>query len=365
MNRIKLVALFITVIVLSIVVLQQSYRTKGLLIAANLPLTGDLALYGQAIKSGFEFAQNNWEHDNPKSVRIDVDWGDNRFNSAEAVTILQKQKQKNPYIYISGLKPQVMSIESNIDVPHFEWVPDMFFNKENNLNRFRTWISLSAEADVFTQYLSKMKPKRLSIIIVETPAAVEEYKMCIIPFVEKHLDCEIDLNIFDMDAQANAFRDIVAKVSHFNPDVIMINGFIPQMVSIVKSLRAYNLIKNGNTIIGFDMLDAENVLSAEESEGIVVAAPDFIVSPTPKQEKWIETFIARYGRKPSYHAAFAYDMGMIIFSALNSGEEDIVEAIRHVSYDGIMGSSNFDKCGSLKVRMFPAMYHLGKIVHIH
>ena len=364
MNRIKLVLIFTVVLVTSILVFRQSSGTKGIFIAANLPLTGDLALYGQAIKSGFELARKDWEQNNHKSIDIDVDWGDNRFNSTDAVSVLQKQKQKNPSIYISGLKPQVMSIENNVECPHFEWIPDMVFNKENDANRFRTWISLSAEADVFTQYLEKIKPTRLSIIIVETPAAIEEYKMRIIPFAKEQLKCEIDLHVFDMDAKADSFRDIVAKVSRFNPDVIMINGFIPQMVNIVKSLRTYNLIKEGNTIIGFDMLDADNVLSADESEGIIVAAPDFIVSPTTQQKKWSEAFASLYGKPPSYHAAFAYDMGMIIFSAINSGSDNIAEAIRRVSYDGIMGPSIFDKDGGMQVRMFPAIYHSGKLVRI-
>ncbi len=164
------------------------------------------------------------------------------------------------------------------------------------------------------------------------------------------------------------FKNIVSKFRAFKPDLMILNGFQGNLVGLVKSLRAYNMIHNGNVIGTYDMLDAAQILKPKELEGIRLIVPYFnIAGEDKKLNNWKKRFEKIYHRKPLYTDAYAYDMVHVIADASsrikdNPTLNDWISAILSTNTEGITGPLKFDKDGDLKLKLRVGVFRNGKIV---
>jgi branched-chain amino acid transport system substrate-binding protein len=337
-------------------------------IAANFPLSGELAFYGDAFRDGLIMAVDERGSAINNNARISFDWGDNQFTPREAINVYQNQQLGQPTIYTSALKPQVMAVTDEVSragLPHFAWILDVDVNPAGTRNNLRCWVSFKLEADVFLKHAASRDVKRVAVVYLSLPSSEVEYGKIIVPELKKQ-GREVLVEPFTSSVQPEDFKTITAKVAAFKPDLVMINGFIPQMVSIIRGLRSLSVIKDGNTLASLDMLDASNALSPQEAEGVVVAAPQFLLNPTAEQTAWSERFRQRFGRQPPYHSAFAYDTGLVILDAaqrLNqpATSEAWISALRDTKIQGLTGELRFDSDGSLVTELAPAIYRNGKL----
>jgi len=351
---------------------QAGMPATDVLVAGNFPLSGELSYYGEAFRDGLVMASEESEPESSKNVRLVFDWGDNKFSPKEAATVLQQQLTKKPTIYTSALKPQVMAISEQLSdhgIPHFPWILDFYANSDGSKNNFRTWVSFKLEASVFIRYAREKKAERVAFVFLSLPSTEQEYGDVIIPALTEDPACETLTERFTTTATGDDFRTIAKKVADFEPDIIMINGFIPQMVGLVRALRPTGVIKDGNTLAALDMLDAADAIAPEESEGIVVAAPEYLLNKSHKQTQWAKRFNARFNREPPYHSAFAYDMGLVLKDAasrlrLPATNEEWIESIQACEIDGITGPIRFDSDGSQVTTLAPAIYRNGRLVPV-
>ena len=343
---------------------------RAVKIAGNVPLSGDLGVYGTWFRDGSTMANEELQKANPTGPQLSFDWQDNTFDQKTTVNVMQRQYLNSPDIYVSALKPQTMAITSQVaakGTPHFEWILDINPNTGNPKgNNLRTWVSFKQEAHVFLDYARSRNAKRVAIVYLQLPAAEEEYNKVVIPGLKKQGATDFFVEAFNTDQ--SDFKNLAVKIKNFNPDLVIMNGFIPQMVGIVRSLRPLGVIKDGNTLGSIDMLDASTALSPAESEGIVVAAPTFITRPDDPQTKaWSQRFQARFSKAPAYHNAYAYDMTQIIYDAakrleLPATSPEWIQALRATDIKGITGQLRFDENGSLITTMEPSVFRGGKIV---
>ena len=66
------------------------------------------------------------------SFVLSLDIQDNASDATTALTIFNGQKQKGNDIYVSGVKPQTMSIIDEVEklsIPHFVWSFDAYVTK--------------------------------------------------------------------------------------------------------------------------------------------------------------------------------------------------------------------------------------------
>ncbi len=343
---------------------------KSILMAANLPLSGELAFYGEEFRDGLLMAVADQGNKLPAGASIKFDWGDNRFSPKDAATVLQRQLQQSPTLYTSALKPQVMAVEKEVaaaGIPHLAWVLDLTPNPAGTTNNFRTWVSFKLECDVFFEHTKKRGAKNVVLCFVSLPSSEAAYGEYLAGRLRNELGCDVKIERYNPNVGADDFRNIATRVASYKPDLLMLNGFIPQMVGIVRGLRPLSTIGDGNTMAALDMLDAAGALSAEESEGIVVAAPPFMIQPDGAQQEWRARFEKKYSRKPSYHAAFAYDAGLTIIDAagrltLPASHEDWLKAILATDTTGVTGPIRYGSDQSLITALVPAIYRNGALV---
>jgi branched-chain amino acid transport system substrate-binding protein len=343
-------------------------RRSSVRIAANLPMTGDLAIYGTAVREGASLAVEDLARSEPQTPKLKFDWQDNAGEPRTAVSIMQQQYLDPPDIYLSGLKPQTMAIMDQIvarHTPHFIWHLDAFINRAGQ-NNLRVYVSYKIEPPVYLEYARKRHPQRVAIVYVQVPNTIEEFNQLVIPGLKKQGAKAIFMEPFQIGKKD--FKDVALKVANFKPDLIILNGFQPDLVALVRAFRPLNLITDGNTIATYDMLEAATVLGPDEVEGIRVVAPLFLFGPDRENIKqWRERFTATYHKPPLYTHAFAYDMALIIHDAakrltLPATSDQWIQALRATDIPGVTGQLRFDSDGDLITALQVGVYRGGKLV---
>jgi branched-chain amino acid transport system substrate-binding protein len=341
----------------------------GVRVGANLPLSGPLATYGAAVREGVTLALEDLKKISDR--RLEFDWQDNASEPKTAVTILQKQFLDPPDVYVSGVKPQTMAIKDQVaakGIPHFVWIFDAFINRDST-NNLRTWVSYKIEAPVYLAYAKERSSKRVAIVHVQLPHAIEEFSKIVVPGLKAQGVEEVMVEPFDL-GKAD-FKDVGVKFENFRPDLIILNGFQSDMIALVRALRPLGLISDGNTIATYDMLDAAKVLGADELEGIRVVAPVFETRPDSSEiAQWREQFMKRFHKSPLYTHAFAYDMALIIDDAAKrlkppSSPVKWLEALRATDLKGVTGPLKFDNDGDLITPLEVGVYREGKLVPVN
>jgi branched-chain amino acid transport system substrate-binding protein len=338
-------------------------------IAANLPMSGELATYGVAVREGASMAIDEMKSGGASAVQnVTVDWQDNAGEPKAAVSIAQKQLLDSPTIYVSGVKPQTMAIKDEITrqgVPHFVWIFDAFIN-QHSTNNFRTWVSYKIEPPLYLQYASERHAKRIAITYVQLPHTVEEFETILVPAFKNKGGVSVFVEPYDFGR--TDFKDVAAKLVAFKPDLIILNGFQGDLVGLIRSLRPLSAIADGNTIATYDLLDAAKILGPDEIEGIRIVAPIFETRPqSPAIASWKARFQAKYGRAPLYTHAFAYDMiGAIVAAAralhLPASHSDWIRALRAVDTIGVTGPVKFDSDGDMVTPLDIGVYRGGRLV---
>ena len=364
-------SVFLIGIVTTIFLLQAGTVLGGknvVQIACNLPMTGYLATYGAAVHDGAIMALDKLEKVDPTGPDLIFDWQDNAGSPKTTVSIMQKQYLRTPDIYVSGVKPQTMAIMDQIKAkgtPHFVWIFDAFIN-QNSRNNFRTWVSYKIEPPVYLAYAKERNAKRVAIIYIQLPHTLEEFNEILIPGFKKQGVSNIFVEPFDFGKKD--FKDVAVKVKDFKPDLIILNGFQAELVGLVRALRPFGLITDGNTIATYDMLDAAKILGADELEGIRVVSPIFVTRPDREIVKnWRKRFMTKYNKGPLYTHAFGYDMALIIHDAakrlkLPATSKQWIETLRATKIEGITGQLQFDEDGDLLTPLEVGVFRDGKLI---
>ena len=339
-------------------------------IAANFPLTGEVAIYGKSFQNGLLMSYE--DNKNQITKPVEFDWGDNQFSSMNTISVLQRQLFKTPTIYTSALKPQTDAVSSQISevgIPHFVWIPDRKINQNQKHNNFRTWVNLQNEADYFVDYVTKLKANKVVIFHTTTAASHEIYKHYISEQLKQRNN---NVQILFLEFPAGGVSDIrtlVQKAEQFKPEAIIINGFIQQMTSVVQLLKSYNVIENNRILASFDILDALDSIEHSVSNDLIVVAPQYMVHSTDRELEWAKRYRSLYKEEPNYHAAFAYDMGLVIWDSMKrltlpATSEEWIKAIQETNIEGITGRITFDKNGDIQTKMYLSTIKNGKLVPI-
>ncbi len=334
-------------------------------IAMNLPITGPFGIYGQTIRDGAVLAQSDLAGQGI-DFRLNLDIQDNAGAPGTATTIFQKQALSPLDIYVSGVKPQTMAIFDRVNekgLPYFVWIFDAAIVGQHP-NTFRTWVNYKYEPEKYLQYANYRQAKKVAIACVNFPHTVQEFNDIVIPRLASQ-GVQTNIEIYEFDTKQ--YRDLILKLNAQKPDLIILNGFQENLVGLVKALRTYNLIGDGNVIGTYDLLDASKVLSKDELEGLRVVVPEFNIADTAKLREWKQKFISKYGREPLYTDAYSYDMIQIIADSakrlsLPATSEQWIKALRETNIDGVTGRLTFDQDKDLKLQLRVGQYKGGSLI---
>ena len=326
-------------------------------IACNVPINGDLATYGESIRDGMLLAKEDLAAIDSSFV-LSLDIQDNASDATTALTIFNGQKQKGNDIYVSGVKPQTMSIIDEVEklsIPHFVWIFDAYVT-QRYANAYRCWVNYRVEAEYIKRFVQEKESKRIAIVYVQLPHTDELVNDILVPFFK---DNDIQYFLEPYDADKMDFKDIAAKVKNDEIDALYVNGFKYNLIGIAKAFEEYQINVNCDNLYTYDFMDAKDDLSEEIISHINYLVPDYEVEMTPRKEAWQKRFVAKYRRQPRYTDAYAYDMVFAIYYAHMKGIP-----IEDVSFDGITGHVDFDDSGDIVTKLFIINYSGNEIHYV-
>lgn len=351
---------------------QSQQGAKEFAIACNLPLTGDMAVYGVSVQNGIEFALEDLKKSGKlDSLSLKVDFQDNKSSNADAVSLLNKQLLNSPQVYVSGLDHQTSAIIDKISasgVPHFTYSWEPFICKKGE-NNFRTGINLEQESDYYVKFIQHNNPKKIAILHVNDPGSFLQFDSLVIPRAKQAGVVDFMYEAFDAAAGSDGgdFKVLATKVKAYKPDMIIVAAYDFQLVQLVKDFRNNNLIKADNMMCSVDLLDAMPNLTPELLEGLRVTCPQFVYNSSPEVADWKNRFTKKYNRPAKYGDAYAYDMTYIIYNAAkkangNYALPNLVSLIKATDMNGITGHLAFNSNRDLSLNLDVCSFKAGTAV---
>lgn len=323
-------------------------------IGAVLPLTGNIAQYGEYMKQGIELAiedalkagliQKN-------ECRIFIE--DAQADPRKSVDAFKKLINVNNIIgcipATSGVTLAMMPIANSNNVvlinasaisTQIDEAPDYVF-------------SVLPNAGFEGKYLAEISydelDKRNASVIFRNDQSGNSFKE---NYVEKFK--ELGGNVLYVDGHEpniNDFRPYISKIKIYdNIDVIFVASWGPEVATFAKQAAELGLNKQ---IITYETFNSPEVLriAGESANGVVFCAPEFDEnSEEPRIASLREKVKKKYGQdEMNYYIASHYDAMMLMLEGINSGAKTgegmrtYIEGLNQ--YSGVTGIIKFDENG--------------------
>ncbi len=299
-------------------------RDDSVKVGVIVPLTGDLADYGFAIKNGLSMAEEDFE----------LIFEDSKYDSKLAVTAYHKLTEiDNVDLVINFGSPTTCAI-----APLIENVPVLGFQAADSTVPYlvRTLNQPKDYMDVLKVYLAENDFNKVGIIKTENSYLNSLYDS----FVEDFEGEVVLLNTFQWGE--TDFRTTILKIQSYDFDAVGVflgSGSISQF---------YKQSKEMNLVIptfGTDFF--ESLTEIENAQGTMDGAvySNFVVS-----DDFAEDYIARFNTKSQLgYAGASYDIMKILVDVDFSSADSIIESFRGVKdFNGVLGTYGFVEKGEDK-----------------
>ena len=245
------------------------------------------------------------------------------------------------------------------------WIFDRSI-RATHKNTFRNYLSFKHEPKLIADYALARKVSRFAIIYVQVPHTQEAYEDDLVRELRQRGIQQLSIQPYDIGLKD--FRSLITRARAFKPDLLFLSGFQENLSALVKAAREQRLVKDGNVMTSYDLLDAAPLLGAELLEGVRLSTPEFLVSdPRKKYAVWQDKFFKHFQHQPSYTQAFAYDFVHILVDTrrrLGSAwsPAQLFSAIQATDLQGITGPLKFDSEGDVPTPITVAVFRNGKLL---
>jgi len=315
------------------------------------PLTGEAAVYGEAVKSGMALAIKEINAAGGIGGRqIQAIYEDGKCNGKDAASAAQKLVGIDGVKYIVGggcsgetfaaypiaSAQKVIMISPSSSAPGLAQLGPYFLRNNPNDN---------IPGMVLADYVSKSY-KTVAVIAEQTPYA-QGIKEVFVAQAKKD-----GLNIVsteDYDSAITDFRSLLTRVNNAKPEVIFIDsqagaGFV-RIATQARQLGIKSLF------VGAAFNDAATI-NSPAAKGAVLAVPPGLASEG-KGPKFIADYKTVYGVDSSYpfFSGAAYDDVYLLKQAIESVGDDTTKVQEYLhsmpSFTGVIGTYHFDQNGDM------------------
>jgi branched-chain amino acid transport system substrate-binding protein len=139
------------------------------------------------------------------------------------------------------------------------------------------------------------------------------------------------------------YRSTLTKMKASNPDLVFMVSYVADAILLMRQSREVGL-KPQAFLGGGAGFDTAQFEGEKDISTNVFSVTQWTPESSPASTEFAERYKAKYGKKPTYHAACAYAAMMIVgeVAAASGGNRDkIREALDAGSWTGIMGDVKF------------------------
>ncbi|MCX6180204.1 MAG: ABC transporter substrate-binding protein [Chlorobiales bacterium] len=328
----------------------QQKKTGDITVGVILPLTGELASYGEPMKKGIEVALEKINTDEAKNgTKINLVYIDSQADTKIAVSGLQKLISVNGARYVIG---DVSSSTTLAMVPIAEQnkvfllSPGAAAPKLKGISPFfaRNYPSSTDESIASAEFIkNRLKKDKCAIVYV-----TNEYGLGLAEMFEKkftELGGQISMKE-PYKFEESDFRTIIAKLREAKPEVIYLAGNQKEMGKFMKQFGEAGITATIVSNISFLEPDCINI-AGKAADGTIVPIINFKPEDpnTKSAHEFGVSYKAKYGEYPSFAVALGYDAMMLMANAMKEGGSDTIKgaaAIRNLKgFDGALGALSF------------------------
>jgi len=328
---------------------------KEIKIGAILPLTGDNAVYGVAIKRGIDLGIEEINKTNGiNGKKLVVIFEDDQADPQKSVAAYKKLTtiDKAPLILGGVFSASTLAMAPLAEKDRIVLLsPTSSAVEITNAGDyiFRIYPSDSYDGIFLADYaIDSMKAKTVSIIYLQVTSITAisnvfkdqfESRGGKISSMEGYKEGETD------------FRAYLLKSEVLNSDVIFIPGYLREMALQLKQAKELKMDKPFLSISTFyDPKILE--LAKDAAEGVIFSTPFFDPqSQLPQVKSFVDNYKNAYGEIPNIWAGYGYDDVKIAALALEEAgikPEKIKEQLYQIkNFPGVTGNTTFDKNGDV------------------
>jgi branched-chain amino acid transport system substrate-binding protein len=292
---------------------EHSQITLGVI----LPLTGDAAVYGSALKNGIELART--EDAANGTPAIELIYEDDQGQAAQSVSAARKLINVNKVPAIIGgamsstaeaiipicNQSKVVLLSPTATKPSLTQMGNYFF---------RLWPSDNYDGKIVAEAAyNKLGYRNISILYVNLA-----YGAGIAEVFEREFG-KLGGKIVSKDGYAQGatdFRTVLKRIQGLNPDAIFVPGYVAEVTQILKEARELGI---KTRFLGVNSLYDPKLIeiAGEAAEGAVFTYPTFDTkSEDPVVSRFVVAYKARYGTEPDAFAAQGYDSFRVMTRAV-------------------------------------------------
>jgi branched-chain amino acid transport system substrate-binding protein len=349
MKRINLMVMSLILPVFMFISIINGYSKEAekIKVGVILPMTGDLASYGEPMKEGMEMALLDLNKN--KSKNFDLIYVDSKAEPKTAISGLQKLLSIDKVKYIIGdvSSPVTLALVPIAEKNKvFLISPGASSPKLGNISPFfaRNYPSSVDESRESAKFLAKNKHiLKTAIIYVNS-----EYGLGLKDVFTKTYELLGGKVIFSEAYKVGNtnFRDIITKMKGTKPEAIYLGGNQKEMGNFIRQLREYGSKALVLSNISFLESDCLNIAKSS-ANGVIV--PVAYYNPTDPLFKSAFNFATSYKKKTQKDVtipiAVGYDSITLIAKGIGkfgNNPEKVASFVRNLKkYDGALGLLNF------------------------
>ena len=324
-------------------------------LGAILPLSGDAASYGEALKTGMDLALDEINAEGIHGKKLNIIYEDSQGSPKNAIASFNKLAFTDKVQMIIG---DMFSASTLAIAPIAEKQKVVLLSPTASaveLTRSGDYIFRIYPSDLYDgEYLASfskngLKAKTASIIYLQVTSISS-----ISQIYKKRFE-ELGGNVLSLDSYKEGdtdFRSQLLKAKKVDADVIFIPGYLREMAMLLKQAKELGIKKKFISISTF--FDPKILeLAGNAANGVIFSAPVFDPDSTSSEIKhFVSLFESKQKYKPDILAGYGYDVLNIAARALKQTPsikgESIKTSLYNIKYfPGVTGNSTFDANGDV------------------
>ena len=312
-----------------------------------LPLTGNTAFLGEFCKNGMDLAAEQANAIGAIGGQpLKLDYSDSKNEPKEGVAAFQKAMLSRPAAVVVAMSSVTSAIAPLADGQKLPLFATMVSSKNVTVNHpwmFRLFINADIDARLMAEFAAKKGFKNVSIVSVNDEMGGSFSSVFTDAFTG--LGGKIALHE-SFDKAAADFRDVAAKVRAVQCDAVYLLGYDANLGQLAKALREQGITQPLLSIATIAQAPVRAVAGDALNNTFFTSVKfDADVPDGPKAVAFVAAYEKRFGKKPTYFSAFAYDSVLILaetMRAKGTTAEAILQGLQSIaSFEGTTGTISF------------------------
>jgi branched-chain amino acid transport system substrate-binding protein len=342
---------------LTLLVLYSGPSPSSLVIGAMMPLTGDNAVYGRALRQGMQVAVAEINTSGGVNGRpLQLIYEDTQANPQLGVTAFQKLVDVDKcHLVLGGMfsavtlavaplaeRSHVVLLSPTSSAVELSTAGDYVFR----IYPSDTFDGINA-ADFSYTTLGARRAAVLPLQVASTVAIAKVFQGRFVSlggamvFIETHKEGEVD------------FRVQLRRLAEAKPDVVFLPSYLNEMARLLRQHKELGMSQRILSISTFNDPAILN-LAGDAAEGVIFSTPFFDpAAPDPLTSAFVAAYSSAYRESPNIWAGYGYDAVRVAAKALAGlGARPSGDAIRDALYaiedfPGVTGNVTFDSNGDV------------------